>query len=164
VWAACCRGTWTRRVLAWAQGAKAMEREMTAKMAEQGASRVFIRQTAFDKVPDVRGARWVTISLILARSSGSEKRSSGPASLTKSANNAKFGQNDERPWEVMIKTKSVFSPIEPPKDGLRILASRFRGRRMSSSLYAVWMATLGPSGAGFRAVRECTQCGVAVIS
>ena len=45
----------------------------------------------------------------------------------------------------MIKTKSVFSPIEPKKDGLRILASRFRGRGMPSSRYDVWMANLGPS-------------------
>jgi uncharacterized protein YeaO (DUF488 family) len=50
----------------------------------------------------------------------------------------------------MIKTKSVFSPIEPAKDGLRILASRFRGRGMSSSLYDVWMANLGPSEALLR--------------
>jgi len=45
----------------------------------------------------------------------------------------------------MIKTKSVFSPIEPSKDGLRILATRFRGRGMPSSRYDVWMANLGPS-------------------
>src|ERR1043165_9234236 len=45
----------------------------------------------------------------------------------------------------MIKTKSVFSTIEPSKDGLRILAARFRGRRMPTSRYDVWMANLGPS-------------------
>ena len=45
----------------------------------------------------------------------------------------------------MIKTKSVFSPIEPKKDGLRILATRFRGRGMPTSRYDVWMANLGPS-------------------
>ena len=45
----------------------------------------------------------------------------------------------------MIKTKSVFSAIEPRKDGLRILASRFRGRGMPVSRYDVWMANLGPS-------------------
>jgi uncharacterized protein YeaO (DUF488 family) len=45
----------------------------------------------------------------------------------------------------MIKTKSVFSAIEPGKDGLRILISRFRGRGMSTSRYHVWMANLGPS-------------------
>src|SRR5437667_2173013 len=45
----------------------------------------------------------------------------------------------------MIKTKSVFSPIEPSKDGLRILATRFRGRGMPTSRYDVWMANLGPS-------------------
>jgi len=35
--------------------------------------------------------------------------------------------------------------MEPKKDGLRILASRFRGRGMPSSRYDVWMANLGPS-------------------
>src|SRR5262245_23834574 len=45
----------------------------------------------------------------------------------------------------MIKTKSVFSPIERKKDGLRILATRFRGRGMPTSRYDVWMANLGPS-------------------
>ena len=45
----------------------------------------------------------------------------------------------------MIKTKSVFSVIEPKKDGLRILAARFRGRGLPKSQYDVWMANLGPS-------------------
>jgi uncharacterized protein YeaO (DUF488 family) len=45
----------------------------------------------------------------------------------------------------MIKTKSVFSPIEQSGDGLRILATRFRGRGLPSSRYDVWMANLGPS-------------------
>ena len=45
----------------------------------------------------------------------------------------------------MIQTKSVFSPIDRRKDGLRILATRFRGRGMSSTLYDVWMPALGPS-------------------
>lgn len=45
----------------------------------------------------------------------------------------------------MILTKSVFSPIEPRKDGLRILVARFRGRGMPKSRYDVWMANLGPS-------------------
>lgn len=45
----------------------------------------------------------------------------------------------------MIKTKSVHSPIEPEKDGLRILASRFRGRGLPADRYDVWMANLGPS-------------------
>ena len=53
----------------------------------------------------------------------------------------------------MIKTKSVFSPIEPSKDGLRILATRFRGRGMPTSRYDVWMANLGPSEALLRAVQ-----------
>ncbi len=45
----------------------------------------------------------------------------------------------------MIRTKCVYSPIEPRKDGLRILATRFRGRGLSASRYDVWMANLGPS-------------------
>lgn len=44
----------------------------------------------------------------------------------------------------MIRTKSVHSPIEP-EDGLRILATRFRGRGLPSSHYDVWMANLGSS-------------------
>src|SRR5947209_20295089 len=53
----------------------------------------------------------------------------------------------------MIKTKSVFSAIEPSKDGLRVLATRFRGRGMSSARYHVWMANLGPSEELLRAVQ-----------
>jgi uncharacterized protein YeaO (DUF488 family) len=45
----------------------------------------------------------------------------------------------------MIKTKSVHSEIEASKDGLRILASRFRGRGMPASCYGIWMPNLGPS-------------------
>ena len=54
----------------------------------------------------------------------------------------------------MIKTKSVFSPIEPRKDGLRILVARFRGRGMPTSRYDVWMANLGPSEKLLRAVQS----------
>ncbi len=54
----------------------------------------------------------------------------------------------------MIKTKSVFSPIEPRKDGLRILVARFRGRGMPKSRYDVWMANLGPSETLLRAVQS----------
>ena len=53
----------------------------------------------------------------------------------------------------MIKTKSVFSPIEPSKDGLRVLATRFRGRGVSTSRYHVWMANLGPSEELLRSVQ-----------
>jgi uncharacterized protein YeaO (DUF488 family) len=45
----------------------------------------------------------------------------------------------------MLRTKSVHSPIDPRRDGLRILASRFRGRGMPASRYDVWMPSLGPS-------------------
>jgi uncharacterized protein YeaO (DUF488 family) len=47
--------------------------------------------------------------------------------------------------KTMIKTKSVKSSIEPRADGLRILATRFRGRGLPSSRYDVWMPNLGPS-------------------
>jgi len=44
----------------------------------------------------------------------------------------------------VLRTKSVYS--QPgTSDGLRILATRFRGRGMSSDLYDVWMPSLGPS-------------------
>lgn len=45
----------------------------------------------------------------------------------------------------MILTKSVHSPIEQRRDGLRILVARFRGRGLPTSRYDVWMASLGPS-------------------
>ena len=44
----------------------------------------------------------------------------------------------------MLKTRSVRS--KPTKDdGLRILATRFRGRGLPASRYDVWMPSLGPS-------------------
>lgn len=44
----------------------------------------------------------------------------------------------------MLKTRSVWS--EPNQDdGLRILATRFRGRGLPTSRYDVWMPSLGPS-------------------
>ncbi len=45
----------------------------------------------------------------------------------------------------MIRTKCVFEPIDRKRDGLRILATRFRGRGMPTTRYDVWMANLGPS-------------------
>ena len=45
----------------------------------------------------------------------------------------------------MLRTKSVYSPIDPKTDGFRVLASRLRGRGMKSDRYDVWMANLGPS-------------------
>lgn len=45
----------------------------------------------------------------------------------------------------MLRTKSVHSPIKPQRDGLRILATRFRGRGLAVSRYHVWMPCLGPS-------------------
>jgi uncharacterized protein YeaO (DUF488 family) len=44
----------------------------------------------------------------------------------------------------MLKVKSVTEP-EDKDDGLRILATRFRGRYMPASKYDVWMPCLGPS-------------------
>ena len=45
----------------------------------------------------------------------------------------------------MIRTKSVHSPIDRHKDGLRILATRGHGRGLRANRYDVWMANLGPS-------------------
>lgn len=45
----------------------------------------------------------------------------------------------------MIRSKSVHAPIEPKKDGLRILACRLRGHGLLKTAYDVWMANLGPS-------------------
>jgi uncharacterized protein YeaO (DUF488 family) len=45
----------------------------------------------------------------------------------------------------MIKTKSVHSPIDHKNDGLRILATRVRGRGIRANRYDVWMANLAPS-------------------
>ena len=52
----------------------------------------------------------------------------------------------------MLKTKSVHSPIEPG-DGLRILATRFRGRGLPTDRCDVWMANLGPSERLLKAVQ-----------
>lgn len=45
----------------------------------------------------------------------------------------------------MVKTKSIDTPAERQKDGLRILVARGRGRGLSKDRYDVWMANLGPS-------------------
>ena len=45
----------------------------------------------------------------------------------------------------MLRTKSVSTPIDRRRDGLRILATRFRGRGMRTSRYDVWMPSLAPS-------------------
>ncbi len=45
----------------------------------------------------------------------------------------------------MVRTKSVWSPIDRKSDGIRILATRFRGRGMPTSRYDVWMPSLAPS-------------------
>ena len=50
----------------------------------------------------------------------------------------------------MIKTKSVYSPIDRKRDGLRILATRFRGRYLPVSRYDIWMPNLGPSETLFK--------------
>ena len=51
----------------------------------------------------------------------------------------------------MIKTRSVWSTIKKD-DGLRILATRFRGRGLPASQYDVWMPSLGPSEQLLKAV------------
>ena len=45
----------------------------------------------------------------------------------------------------MIHTKSVWSRIDRKRDGLRILATRFRGRGLPATRYDVWMPSLAPS-------------------
>jgi uncharacterized protein YeaO (DUF488 family) len=45
----------------------------------------------------------------------------------------------------MIRTKSVWSPIDRGKDGLRILTTRVRGRGLRANRYDVWMANLAPN-------------------
>ena len=45
----------------------------------------------------------------------------------------------------MIRTKSIKSPIDRRKNGLRILVSRGRGRGLRADRYDVWMANLAPS-------------------
>ena len=45
----------------------------------------------------------------------------------------------------MLRTTSVWSPINRTADGLRILVTRFRGRGLPASRYDVWMPSLGPS-------------------
>ena len=52
----------------------------------------------------------------------------------------------------MIRTKSVYSKIERT-DGLRLLVTRFRGHRLPSSRYHVWMPNLGPSEKLLRAFK-----------
>jgi uncharacterized protein YeaO (DUF488 family) len=52
-----------------------------------------------------------------------------------------------------LGTKSVWSPMARG-DGLRILATRFRGRGMPTDRYDVWMANLGPSEALLRAMLD----------
>ena len=52
----------------------------------------------------------------------------------------------------MLKTKSVYSTVTE-NDGLRILATRFRGRGMATNLYDVWMPSLGPSEQLLKAVQ-----------
>ena len=55
----------------------------------------------------------------------------------------------------MLKTRSVWSP-KKKDDGLRILASRFRGRGLPTSRYDVWMPSLGPSEELLKAVQSGT--------
>ena len=45
----------------------------------------------------------------------------------------------------MLRTKSVWTKIEPKVDGLRLLVTRFRGRGLPAKRYDVWMPSLGPS-------------------
>jgi uncharacterized protein YeaO (DUF488 family) len=53
----------------------------------------------------------------------------------------------------VIKTRSVTSPIKRD-DGLRVLATRFRGRGLPASQYDVWMPSLGPSELLLKAIQS----------
>jgi uncharacterized protein YeaO (DUF488 family) len=44
----------------------------------------------------------------------------------------------------VLKTKCVLAPAAPA-DGLRVLATRFRGRGLAAARYHVWVAALAPS-------------------
>lgn len=52
----------------------------------------------------------------------------------------------------MLKTRSVWSDPSTG-DGLRILATRFRGRGLPTSRYHVWMPSLAPSEQLLRAAQ-----------
>lgn len=52
----------------------------------------------------------------------------------------------------MIKTKSIYTKAEK-LDGMRILASRFRGHGVPASAYDVWMPNLGPTEALLKAFK-----------
>ena len=56
----------------------------------------------------------------------------------------------------MLKTRSVYSPIDRKSDGLRILVTRFRGRGLRKTRYHVWMANLGPSEKLLKAIHSGT--------
>ena len=45
----------------------------------------------------------------------------------------------------MVRTKSVYTPIDRKNDGICILATRFRGWGLPKRFYDVWMPSLGPS-------------------
>src|SRR5450755_1346887 len=54
----------------------------------------------------------------------------------------------------MLRTRSVWSPIDRKSDGLRILVTRFRGRGLPASRYDVWMPSLGPSERLLKSAQE----------
>lgn len=57
----------------------------------------------------------------------------------------------------MLRTKAVGSAINRDQDGLRILATRFRGRGMRSTRYDVWLPALAPSE---RLIRKFQRGGI----
>jgi uncharacterized protein YeaO (DUF488 family) len=59
------------------------------------------------------------------------------------------------PVPKLIKTRSVWAERRKD-DGLRILATRFRGRGLPTDRYDVWMPSLGPSEQLLRAVLDGT--------
>ena len=45
----------------------------------------------------------------------------------------------------MLRNKSVYSPIDRGRDGLRLLVTRYRGRGLKRTRYDTWMPNLAPS-------------------
>jgi hypothetical protein len=59
----------------------------------------------------------------------------------------------------VLRTKSVYSPIDRKNDGLRILATRFRGRRMKTNRYDdVW------HGRGILSLLRITSRAISIAS
>jgi uncharacterized protein YeaO (DUF488 family) len=97
------------------------------------------------------GGAGVTVAVKLAASS-TELVTRSPAAILRALAEAAPGL--EEVARMTIRTKSVYSPIDHKNDGLRILATRVRGRGLRATRYDVWMANLAPSEALLNAIRK----------